>query len=295
MSDRDAERAGDVGAAERDAAERRMNRHASVRVPLRERRVRLERHVLDHLRPEAAFEDAIRLGKPLLDVALLNQLVTVDVRARRVHAGRFELQRFERIEHRRKLLVLNLDRRDRVRRDLLRHGGDRRDAVAGVEDMLISEHRLILQRRTERVARDVLAGDDRHDAWHRFGFLRVDADDPRASHAGPLDLRVEHAGQVEVVDVLRLAEAMGASIGTRRPLTDRGRLAPRLGNPHFEREGHERRGRGRAQQFFRVEQCARLVDDGCLGVHRCLYLAGREAPPYTVAFAISWIASIILL
>ena len=241
----------DVGAAERDPAQRRIDRHAAVRVPRRQRGMRLERNVLDHLRTEAAFEDPVGLGEPLLDVALLDDLVPVDVRVGRVHARSLELQRHQRIEHRRERLVLDLDLLERFGGNLLGHGCDRGDAVAGMKDARIGQHRLVLERRPERVAGNVATRHHGHDARHRFGFLRVDADDSRRRDACPLDLGVQHARHIEVVDVLGLAQSVETAVGPGGTLAHRRCLLLRLRNEHFERQRRKRRRGGSAQHLDR--------------------------------------------
>jgi hypothetical protein len=116
-----------------------------------------------------------------------------------------------------------------------------------VEHAFVGEHRLILERRTEGVARDVAAGQHRDHARHGLGFAGIDLDDPCGGDACPLDLGVQHARQVHVVDVLRRAEAVQPGVRAGRALPHRRRLLTRFGDQDLDRKRNQRRRRGRAQ------------------------------------------------
>ena len=131
--------------------------------------------------------------------------------------------------------------------DLLGHRGHGRDAVARVEHALVGQHRLVLQRRAEGVARNILARDYGHHAGHGFGFGRVDAADARGGHSGALDFGVQHAGESEVVDVAGLAEAVQAAVQARGALADGGSLLAGLGHHHFDGIRHQGRDYGLVQ------------------------------------------------
>ena len=82
----------------------------------------------------------------------------------------------------------------------------------------------------------------------------------RRGDAGALDLGEEHAREVHVVDVARLAKAVQACIGPRGALADGGRLLADLGDQDFDRIGDQRRDRGTAKVLsFSSSVCTELV------------------------------------
>jgi hypothetical protein len=152
-------------------------------------------------------EDAIGLvlvaGLPVEDVVGgLALLVVADDR-------RVRIARLARVDDRRERVVLDIDELERVARRVAVVGDDERDLLAlkahfvGRQDGL----GVVGQRRHPREvqALEVLAGDDR--AHLRMGECgrRVDRDDARVRERAAQHGAVEHAGQVDVVDVVALA------------------------------------------------------------------------------------------
>ena len=64
---------------------------------------------------------------------------------------------------------------------------------------------------------------------------------PGRGDARPLDLGVQHAGEVEIVDVLGLAKSVQAAVGPLCPLTDGGGLLAGFRDQDLKGQGHERR------------------------------------------------------
>ncbi len=119
------------------------------------------------------------------------------------------LERLLRIDDHRERLVLDLDRVGAVGRDVALGRQDRRDLLGLVHHLLHRQHHLRVRHEgrhpVEVVLGEVLAGDDREDAGDRERLGRVDLDDLRVRVRAPHDVEVEHAGQLDVVDVRPLA------------------------------------------------------------------------------------------
>ena len=137
-----------------------------------------------------------------------------------MHLGAILAHGRDRIEHGRQRLVFDHDLRQCLVGDLFGDGRHRRNAVAGVADDRIGEHRLVLQRRPEGIGGNLLAGEHRHHAGHGLGRAGVDVLDAGGGDAGALDARIEHAGETEIVDVFGLPEAVQAAVRPRRALAD---------------------------------------------------------------------------
>ena len=176
--------------------------------------------MLDHLRAEPGFEDTVGLGKSLLDVAFADHLGRIDIAVGRVHLGGVLAHGRDRIEDGRQRLVFDHDLRQRLVGDLLGDGRHRRDAVAGVANDRIGEHRLVLKRRPEGIGGNLFAREHRHHAGHGLGRAGIDALDAGRGDTGALDARIKHAGEVEIVDVFGLPEAVQAAVRPRRALAD---------------------------------------------------------------------------
>ena len=184
---------------------------------------------------EAALEDVVGLRKALFDVAFVDHFGRVDVAVGRVHLGRVFAHGGDRIEHGRQRLVVDLDLLQGLVGDLLGDRRHRRDAVAGVEHVVVDQHRLVLERGAEGIDRNFLAGEHRHHAGHGLGRTGVDALDAGGGNAGALDVRVEHAGEGKIVDVFGLPEAVQAAVRPRRALADGGRLLAGIGRQRLDR------------------------------------------------------------
>ncbi len=186
--------------------------------PARDRRVRLHHRVLRSGDPEGAIDHGIARAPQLLRVAAVADPEAVaDVRTRLrahvevrrvvlgdsrglVHEPRFRLRRLDRVVARRQLLVVDLDRVERLGRLGSRRRSDRRDRIARVESAVDRQHRRILDLRpVAAVASDVVARDD--DARYRGS---VDRPDPRVRVRRAEDARVEHPLEL---DVLRVRDA----------------------------------------------------------------------------------------
>jgi hypothetical protein len=244
---RQLQRARYVGAGERNAPDGRVNGEAAIGIPIGDGGVRFERHVFDHLRVEAGFEDSVGLGKSLLDVAFADHLGRINVAVGRVDLGAILAHGRDRIEHGRQRLVFDHDLRQGLVGDLFSDGRHRRNAVAGVADDRIGEHRLILKRRPEGIGENFRAGEHRHHAGHGLGRAGIDTLDAGGSDAGALDARIKHAGKTEIVDVFGLPEAVQAGIRPRRALADRAGLLASVRRQRLDREWLARHHRRQPQ------------------------------------------------
>ena len=167
--------------------------------------------------------------------------------------GRIGIERLLRVHDRRQRLVVDLDQLQRVLGDVAVLGDDEGDLLALEADLVGGQHslRVVGQRRhpgevvTEqgrtRDALEHLARDDRDDAGQRLGRRRVDRQDARMRERAAQDRAVQHAGQVDVIDVVALApdealvlhalhraEADGVACGAGRNLFDGGHAVTSL-------------------------------------------------------------------
>ena len=159
---------------------------------------------------EAALDDEVGVAHALLDVALDDRRVggvvavahhavgvavggPVDVHERRV--GR---QRGLEVVDDRQLLVLDLDQVDGLLRDLGRERRDGRDGVTLVAHVLLAEEVAILHEVAVEHVRHVGVGRDGEHAGERLRLGRVEPRDAAVRHAGELELRVQHAREVQV-------------------------------------------------------------------------------------------------
>ena len=122
---------------------------------------------------------------------------------------RIGLERFEGVDDDLERLVVDLDLEHRVGGGVAVGGDDRGDFLSVVDDFFDRQYHLLIAHQRRHPGQpggiEVLAGDDGHDAGHRQRFRGVDVQDlgvrVRAAH----DVEVEHAGQVDVVDVVSFA------------------------------------------------------------------------------------------
>ena len=182
-----------------------------VAVPAADRLVRLHRVVQHRLRAVGRLDDDIRLGEPAFEVAALVAARLVDQRA----AG----DRLVGIEQRFQHLPLDVDQGERLARLAEAVGADRRNRSALVGAVrrelrrVSGADRAAHARRRER-GREIQAPGASVRIW-------------RAQHRG-----VEHAGEVDVGRVARLAACAGEPVVARvRPPDD----VARAGGPLLER------------------------------------------------------------
>ena len=197
-------------AARRERHLRRGPDRDVVARPLRHDGARLDRDGVRAVGHEAALDDEVGIAHALLDVALDDRRVRgvvavahhavgvavggpVDVHERRV--GR---QRGLDVVDDRQLLVLDLDQVDGLLRDLGRERGDGRDGVALVAHVLLAEEVAILHEVAVEHVRHVGVGRDGEHAGERLRLGRVEPRDAAVRHAGELELRVQHAREVQV-------------------------------------------------------------------------------------------------
>ena len=134
--------------------------------------------------------------------------------------------------HRRQRLVVDLDQLERVLRDVrgLRH--HRRDLLALEANLVRYEDGLGVagERRHpgEVVLRHQLAGHDRHDARKLLGARGVDRVEARVRERAAQELEVEHARQLDVVEVVALAADEAGILLARDGVAD----ATDLGRSH---------------------------------------------------------------
>ena len=165
------------------------NRDDAVGVDPRHARLGLEVRGVDELRRVLTLDDDVCAGQCLRHITPCDAPLGEQV-ARPVHRRRARSQRGLGREHAGRDFVLDLDRLDGVAGQLERLGGHQRDGLALVTDAVLGQH---VQRRAqrpdgrglawdvggERVARDVLRGQDDSDAGHRRSPFRFEPDDPR--------------------------------------------------------------------------------------------------------------------
>ncbi len=127
------------------------------------------------------------------------------------------------------ILVLDVDQRQRLLGDLDAVGRDRRDLVAQAPHLVALERHVVLGEDAERpLVRHVGGGQHRVHAGQRPGPARVDAHDARMHARRAQDLRVELAGEIQIVQVARLAARLVGRVELRdaladeRPLLDHG-------------------------------------------------------------------------
>jgi hypothetical protein len=202
---------------------------------------------------EEVLEDAVRDLEPLIDVAAPDSVVDVHVAARAhldveqvgEHRAGAELLVDQRrsgagglhlVEHRRQLLVLDLDQvtrlvgRVRIGRE---HHGHR---LAGEADLLEGQDGLVVEGGpVVRVGDDpehVLPRDHPLHAGSGGGGLDVDRADPAVRDGAAEDLRVQHPRELEVVDVVDRSRDLRPALHPAKRLSDRPRhvqAAPRAG------------------------------------------------------------------
>ena len=212
---------------------RRVHRElAGDLVEVRDRAAGLHRRRV-HARVEDVLldDDAVRIGRGGGERCLRGLLVARLPRLVAVHVGDavvglalvvaddggVGVERLLRIHHRRQRVVVDVDELERVLRDVPALGDDVGDLLAleahlvGGQDGLgvVRQRRhpreVVTEQRRPRDALEGLAGDDGNDARQRLGSRRVDRVDAGVREGAAQDGAVQHAGQVDVIDVVALA------------------------------------------------------------------------------------------
>ena len=226
-----AERVGDAGAgAERHLRGRPDGDLRSL--PLRDHRMRLDRHGVRHVGHVAALDDGVgrrhrgvgvalgdgRVGR-VVAVAhhgvvgrvpgpvLVHQLGALRERALHIDDGRLRL-------------VGDLDHRRGLLGELGRERGHRGDDLALEAHGVGREQPLILDEGAVRDVRDVLVGDHRKHAGERPGGARVHREDARAGVVGEPELGVEHAREGHVRRVAARSRDLLPAVLADVPRTD---------------------------------------------------------------------------
>ena len=109
----------------------------------------------------------------------------------------------------RQRLVFDLDEVGGVGRDIAVGRDDEGDLLILEQDLAVGQHHLHVARQRRHPGEidglQVLGGQHRDDAGQRLGLRRIDLDDPRMAMARAMEVAVQHAGQLDVVDVVALA------------------------------------------------------------------------------------------
>ncbi len=230
----DADQAGDVG-HRRGVALVRAVEDALAALPTGEGGARLHAVVRVARGDEAFLDDELRRLEAGVDVAvgpLLRRLaerhlvvarggevagipfhrLQVDLGGRdiavRARIGAAGEQAFQRIGDVGKLLEVDLDRFDRLRRDLFRLGGHREDRLADIEGLVLDEDR----RLRRREARHVVGGEDAEHALDLEGGRGVDAADAGVRDRARQRLAERHAVGTEVFRIFGAAGDLGDHI-----------------------------------------------------------------------------------
>ena len=236
---RQAEQAGDLGAHERRALRRGVDRHR-VALGVADRDERLEREMQHLLGAERVLEHVRGLGKALLDVAApqleverhVGVLAAGEVLEVGERAGGLELvvhvdlgvERLDLVVDRRQLLVLGGDLLHGLLGDVRIGREHHRDRLADEPHLLVGEDRLVVERRAVIRVRDhgldVVDGDDAVDAGHLLRRAGVDRLDAAVRDRAAEDLGVQHAGQAQIVGVLGAPRDLVARFEPRQRAAD---------------------------------------------------------------------------
>ena len=143
------------------------------------------------LRPEGVLEDAVGLVEPGLYVSQLEPEDRLDVRVgplgRRafigpgilVHEGGAGLDRLDGIEDGGKIVVLDLDKGERLFRDVRIERSHHRDLLADESDTITGQERHVEHAPSHQDVREIPGSQHREDTGKRPRLGRVDAEDPR--------------------------------------------------------------------------------------------------------------------
>ncbi len=176
----------------------------------------------DVMQAERVLDDDVGFGFALRHVALRVVPRRGDVVGMpRVHDRRARRKRGRDVGDSRQILVLDFDQRERRLGDFDAVGRNRGDFVAQAPHLVALERHVILGDDAERtLVGHVGRGEHRTHARQRFRALRVDAHDPRVDPRAAQDLRVELAGEIQIVQVARLAARLVRRVELGDPLAD---------------------------------------------------------------------------
>ncbi len=122
---------------------------------------------------------------------------------------RVRVHRLERIDQRRQILVVDVDQLDRVGRGIAVGRDHEGDLLVLEQHLLVGQDRLHVageRRHVVQIERlEVGGGQDRLDARHLERRLLVDPLDPRMAVRRADEVAEQHAGQLDVVDIVALA------------------------------------------------------------------------------------------
>ena len=149
---------------------------------------------------EGGLHRAVVTDRPLeTGVVGLACLIVADDR----RAG---FERLVRIDQHRQRFVLHVDQFERVLRMVARIGDHERDLLALEAHLIGDEHRLGVARErghpSQVVRGEIRAGNDHLDARRRLGARHVDTLEPGMRHGCPEQREVQHALELDVVDVV---------------------------------------------------------------------------------------------
>ncbi len=132
--------------------------------------------------------------------------LVLDVLAQQRRVGR---HRLEGIDKHRQGLVLDLDQFDRVGGGIAVLGDDEGDFLVLEQHLLLRQHRLHVAGEGRHVVQaerlQLGGGQHRDDAGQRHRLGGIDLLDPRMAIGRAHEIAVEHAGQLQIVDVVALA------------------------------------------------------------------------------------------
>ena len=180
-----------------------------VSVHLGDRRMRFHRIVIDHREFETIFENLIRLGERFIDVPFDQLRLETDVFFREgMDQRRAVGHRLFDVDHRRKLLVIDVDLAQRLFRGRPIQRGNRRHRLAGKNRPIQRDDRVIFAFAAPHVRadiREVFARNDREHTGHGFSFSCVDGTDARMRIRAAQKLTFAHSRNDKIGDVLGLA------------------------------------------------------------------------------------------
>ena len=180
-----------------------------VAVDLCDGRMRFHRIVIDHREFEIIFENLIRLSERLIDVPFNQLCLETDVFfGEGMDQRRAVSHRLFDVDHRRKLLVINVDLAQRLLRGRPVHRGNRRHRLAGKDRPIQGDDRVIFALAAPHIGTDigkVFARNYREHTRHCFSFSCVDGAYARVGVGAAQKLAFAHSRNDEIGDVLRLA------------------------------------------------------------------------------------------
>ena len=130
------------------------------------------------------------------------------------------LDRFDRIEHGGQVLVLDLDERQRLFRDVRIERGHHGDLLADEAHAIAREQRHVEHAAPDEEVRHVRGREDREHAGQRASLHGVDADDARVRERAAQGFAPDHPGQRHVRGIPRRARDLVGAVEPPDPLSD---------------------------------------------------------------------------